>query len=96
MATRGAIFEAVHGTAPDIAGKGPRQSDRGDFVSGAMLLDYLGHPREAERIRAATGEVLRSGATLTRDLGGIATTQRMTDAVLEALNAQASSAADRA
>jgi isocitrate dehydrogenase (NAD+) len=92
---KGAIFEAVHGTAPDIAGKG-LANPIAAILSGAMLLDYLGHPRAAQRIRTATGEVLRSGATLTKDLGGVATTQRMTDAVLEALHAQASSAADRA
>jgi isocitrate dehydrogenase (NAD+) len=92
---KGAIFEAIHGTAPDIAGKG-LANPIAAILSGAMLLDYLGHPREARRIRAATGEVLQSGGTLTRDLGGIATTQQMTDAVIASLRAPASSAADHA
>jgi isocitrate dehydrogenase (NAD+) len=92
---KGAIFEAVHGTAPDIAGKG-LANPIAAILSGAMLLDYLGHPREARRIRAATGEVLRSGMTLTKDLGGLATTQKMTEAVIEALHSQTSSAADQA
>ena len=65
---KGAIFEAVHGTAPDIAGKG-LANPIAAILSGAMLLDYLGHPREAQRIRAATGEVLRSGAYLDQGPG---------------------------
>ncbi len=92
---KGAIFEAVHGTAPDIAGKG-LANPIAAILSGAMLLDYLGHPREGQRIRAATGEVLRSGASLTRDLGGIATTKQMTDAVIASLHSTPSSATDRA
>ncbi len=82
---KGAIFEAVHGTAPDIAGKG-LANPIAAILSGAMLLDYLGHPRDAQRIRTATGEVLRSGATLTKDLGGLATTQQMADAVIASLH----------
>ena len=47
---RGAIFEAVHGTAPDIAGKN-LANPTAAILSAAMMLDYLGHPREAERVR---------------------------------------------
>src|SRR5579863_8350307 len=65
---KGAIFEAVHGTAPDIAGKG-LANPIAAILSGAMLLEFLGHPQAARRIRNATGEVLQSGDTLTRDLG---------------------------
>src|SRR5579872_1699849 len=77
---KGAIFEAVHGTAPDIAGKG-LANPIAAILSGAMLLEFLGHPQAARRIRNATGEVLQSGNTLTRDLGGSATTRQMTDAI---------------
>jgi isocitrate dehydrogenase (NAD+) len=92
---KGAIFEAVHGTAPDIAGKG-LANPIAAILSGAMLLEYLGHPQAASRIRLAVGEVLRSGGTLTRDLGGAATTQEMTDAVLRVMRAPASSAVQQA
>ncbi len=92
---KGAIFEAVHGTAPDIAGKG-LANPIAAILSGAMLLDYLNHPQAAKRIRVATGEVLQSGSTLTKDLNGNATTKQMTDAVIKSLHSHASSAADRA
>ncbi|HUO03849.1 MAG TPA: isocitrate/isopropylmalate dehydrogenase family protein [Candidatus Binataceae bacterium] len=81
---RGAIFEAVHGTAPDIAGKGIANPIAA-ILSGAMLLDYLGHARAAAKIRAATGNVLRVGRVLTRDVGGKATTSEVTDAILRAV-----------
>jgi isocitrate dehydrogenase (NAD+) len=92
---KGAIFEAVHGTAPDITGKG-LANPIAAILSGAMLLEYLGHPQAARRIRNATGEVLQSGNTLSRDLGGSATTRQITDAIITAMHARPSSAADRA
>jgi isocitrate dehydrogenase (NAD+) len=82
---RGAIFEAVHGTAPDIAGKGVANPIAA-ILSGAMMLDYLGEPRAGARIRAAIGAVLRSGRVRTRDIGGHATTAEMTAAVLSAMS----------
>lgn len=82
---KGAIFEAVHGTAPDIAGKG-LANPIAAILSGAMLLDYLSRSAAASKIRAATGAVLRSGRVLTRDLGGKASTQEMTAAVIRALS----------
>ncbi|MGH7781169.1 MAG: isocitrate/isopropylmalate dehydrogenase family protein [Candidatus Binataceae bacterium] len=81
---KGAIFEAVHGTAPDIAGKG-LANPIAAILSGAMMLDYLGRPAAAKKIRAATGAVLQSGRVLTRDLGGKATTHEMTAAVIRAM-----------
>jgi isocitrate dehydrogenase (NAD+) len=84
---KGAIFEAVHGTAPDIAGKGIANPTAA-ILSSAMMLDYLGHTREGDRIRAATGAVLRSGRVLTRDLGGKASTAEITDAVIRAMSKQ--------
>ncbi|HVA76979.1 MAG TPA: isocitrate/isopropylmalate dehydrogenase family protein [Candidatus Binataceae bacterium] len=84
---KGAIFEAVHGTAPDIAGK-DLANPIAAILSGAMMLDYLGRGAAAARIRAATGAVLRSGRVLTRDLGGKAGTREMTDAVIRAMHRQ--------
>jgi isocitrate dehydrogenase (NAD+) len=82
---KGAIFEAVHGTAPDIAGKGIANPIAA-ILSGAMLLDYIGHRRAGDAIRAATGKVLRSGRVLTGDLGGRAATEEMTAAVIRAMD----------
>jgi isocitrate dehydrogenase (NAD+) len=81
---RGAIFEAVHGTAPDIAGRGVA-NPIGLILSSAMLLDYIGHPLAGEKIREAVGTVLRSGEVLTGDIGGKATTDQMTQAVIQAM-----------
>ncbi|HEY2104205.1 MAG TPA: isocitrate/isopropylmalate family dehydrogenase, partial [Candidatus Binataceae bacterium] len=92
---KGAIFEAVHGTAPDIAGNG-FANPIAAILSGAMLLEYLGHPQAARRIRNATGEVLQSGDTLSRDLGGNATTRQMTDTIIAAMHSHSSSAAQGA
>src|SRR5207244_2866412 len=64
---KGAIFEAVHGTAPDIAGKA-LANPIAAILCGAMLLDYLGMRARAESIRVATGSVLRAGKVLTRDI----------------------------
>ena len=81
---RGAIFEAVHGTAPDIAGKN-LANPVAAILSAAMLADYLKAPRVATQIRLAVGAVLRAGGVLTPDLGGKATTSSMTTAILEAM-----------
>jgi isocitrate dehydrogenase (NAD+) len=81
---RGAIFEAVHGTAPDIAGKN-LANPTAAILSAAMLLDYIGHPRAASRVREAVKSVLRSGRTVTRDLGGHATTSEMAAAIIRAV-----------
>jgi isocitrate dehydrogenase (NAD+) len=81
---KGAIFEAVHGTAPDIAGKGVANPIAA-ILSGAMMLDYLGHRDAGNAIRTATGAVLRSGRVLTGDIGGKATTEAMTSAVIRAM-----------
>src|ERR1700722_414212 len=81
---RGAIFEAVHGTAPDIAGKN-FANPTAAILSSAMMLDYLGHPREAERVIAAVKAVLKSHKNVTRDLGGKASTADMTRAIIHAM-----------
>jgi len=79
-----AMFEAVHGTAPDIAGKG-LANPTALLMSGIMMLDHLGERPAARRIEAALERVYREGKHATRDLGGKATTQEFTDAVISAL-----------
>ncbi len=79
-----AMFEAVHGTAPDIAGKG-LANPTALLMSGIMMLDHLGERPAARRIEAALERVYREGTHATRDLGGRATTQEFTDAVIAAL-----------
>ena len=81
---RGAIFEAVHGTAPDIAGKN-LANPTAAILSAAMMLDYIGHPREAARVREAVRAVLKAGKMVTRDLGGKASTADMTRAIVHAM-----------
>ena len=84
IGAHGAIFEAVHGTAPDIAGKGI--ANPGAMVLAAcMMLDHLGDPERATRIRNAFENTIREGAVLTRDLGGTASTDEFTDAVIRKL-----------
>src|ERR1700739_294561 len=80
----GAMFEAVHGTAPDIAGKG-LANPTALLMSGIMMLDHLGERPAARRIEAALERVYREGKHATRDLGGKATTQEFTNAVISAL-----------
>jgi isocitrate dehydrogenase (NAD+) len=79
-----AMFEAVHGTAPDIAGKG-LANPTALLMSGIMMLDHLGERPAARRIEAALERVYREGKHNTRDLAGKATTQQFTDAVISAL-----------
>jgi isocitrate dehydrogenase (NAD+) len=79
-----AMFEAVHGTAPDIAGKG-LANPTALLMSGIMMLDHLNERPAARRIEAALHKVYRDGKHATRDLGGTATTQEFTDAVISAL-----------
>lgn len=78
-----AVFEAVHGTAPDIAGKG-LANPTALLLSSVMMLEFMGLNDHAARIRSALFRVLSEGRTLTRDLGGSATTEAFTDALLEA------------
>jgi homoisocitrate dehydrogenase len=78
-----AYFEPVHGSAPDIAGQGIA-NPIGAILSAAMLLDHLGAAEAARRVERAVQCALREG-TLTRDLGGTASTAEMTDAILKRL-----------
>src|SRR5687768_5609221 len=80
----GAIFEAVHGTAPDIAGKGI--ANPGALIlAGCMLLEHLGQGERGRQIRRALESVIREGKTVTRDLGGTATTDEFSDAIIARL-----------
>ena len=81
-----AIFEAVHGTAPDIAGKG-LANPTALLMSASLMLDYLGEGKAAEQISAALLKVYGEGKHVTRDVGGTAGTQEFTDAVIAALDA---------
>jgi isocitrate dehydrogenase (NAD+) len=78
-----AIFEAVHGTAPDIAGKGIA-NPTALLMSSIMMLDYLNEAAAARRIENALHKVYREGKTLTRDVGGKASTAEFTQAVIGA------------
>lgn len=75
-----AVFEPVHGSAPDIAGKGIANPGAA-MLSAGMLLDYLGQPQAAERVRAAVYAALQAGY-LTPDLGGTSTTAEVGDFIL--------------
>ena len=79
-----AMFEAVHGSAPDIAGK-HIANPTALLWSACMMLDHLGEQTVAARIRKAVDQVLADKKALTPDLGGSATTQQYTQAVIEAL-----------
>ncbi|MCL4848973.1 MAG: isocitrate dehydrogenase (NAD(+)) [Acidobacteria bacterium] len=81
-----AVFEAVHGSAPDIAGQGIA-NPMALLLSALMMLRHLGEDAAADRIRAALERVLVKGETLTRDLGGTATTLAFTDAVCREVEA---------
>jgi isocitrate dehydrogenase (NAD+) len=79
-----AIFEAVHGTAPDIAGKGIA-NPTALLMSGIMMLDHLGELEAARRIEKALRRVYREGKHLTKDVGGQSTTEEFTAAVIASL-----------
>ena len=79
-----AVFEAVHGSAPDIAGKGIANPTALTF-SGVLMLRHLGEDEAADRILQATFGVLEAGKVRTPDLGGQASTQEYADAVIAEL-----------
>jgi len=80
IGTRAAIFEAVHGSAPDIAGKGIANPSA-QILAAAMMLDHVGELERARRIREAVEHVIVRQNLRTRDLGGTASTQEFGDAV---------------
>lgn len=81
---KGAIFEAVHGTAPDIAGKN-KANPTALILSGAMMLEHLGEKEAGRRVREAVASVVKRGTVLTGDLGGSATTSEFAAAVAKAI-----------
>jgi len=80
----GAIFEAVHGTAPDLVGKNAA-NPAALLLAACMLLDHLGDHDRARRIRAALEGTIKDNRTVTRDLGGTATTTEFSDAIIARL-----------
>jgi len=81
---RTAVFEAVHGTAPDIAGKGIA-NPTALMMSAVMMLDWMDLRDESKRMANALQKVYSEGKTRTGDLGGSATTRDFTDAIIAAL-----------
>jgi isocitrate dehydrogenase (NAD+) len=82
-----AMFEAVHGTAPDIAGKG-FANPTALLMSSILMLDHLGERTAAERIQNALESVYREAKHTTRDVGGKAGTEEFADALIAALNSK--------
>jgi isocitrate dehydrogenase (NAD+) len=79
------VFEAVHGSAPDIAGKG-LANPTALLLSAVLMLRHINEAEAADRIMGALGRVLVAGAVRTRDLGGTASTLEFADAVSRALD----------
>ena len=86
IGTKAAIFEAVHGSAPDIAGQGIANPSAQIFAA-AMMLDHLGEREAHDRVIGAIERVLAEGRVRTPDLGGRSTTEEMTSALRSALEA---------
>jgi tartrate dehydrogenase/decarboxylase/D-malate dehydrogenase len=80
------VFEPVHGSAPDIAGKGIA-NPLAAILSAGMMLEHLGEPEAASALHEACMSVLRDGEFVPADLGGSATTTQLGDAVVGALEA---------
>ncbi|MCO4199730.1 isocitrate dehydrogenase [Aeromonas hydrophila] len=79
-----AIFEAVHGSAPDIAGKNIA-NPTSVILASIQMLEYLGMQDKAERIREAVRATIESGNRVTRDLGGTASTSEFTQSIIDRL-----------
>lgn len=84
IGTDAAVFEAVHGSAPDIAGQGIA-NPTGLLLSACMLLDHVDQPETAARIRSALEETVVGNVCRTRDMGGDASTGEFTEALVRAL-----------
>jgi tartrate dehydrogenase/decarboxylase / D-malate dehydrogenase len=80
------MFEPIHGSAPDIAGKGIA-NPIGAIWAGALMLDHLGHRDLHDRVVSAMERVVASGKVRTPDLGGNATTKEVTDAIVKEIGA---------
>jgi isocitrate/isopropylmalate dehydrogenase len=84
MGEKHAVFEAVHGSAPDIAGKG-LANPTAVMLSGVMMLIHLKEMEAANRLRQAIESVYAKQQHVTRDVGGTAGTKEFTDAVIAAM-----------
>ena len=84
IGTDAAIFEAVHGSAPDIAGRGIA-NPLALMLAAAMMLDHVGHAERGGRVRAAIDATLREDHVRTADLGGKASTREFSKAVVSRL-----------
>ena len=80
----GAVFEAVHGSAPDIAGQGIA-NPTAILMSGIMMLRHIGERDAAERVEKALMDVFKEGKVRTKDLGGTAKTDEFATAIIEKL-----------
>jgi isocitrate dehydrogenase (NAD+) len=85
LGTDAAVFEAVHGTAPDIAGKNVA-NPTALLLSALLMLEHIGESGAASRVRQALYRVLADGAVRTRDLGGRATTMEFAEAITRHLD----------
>lgn len=88
----GAVFEAVHGSAPDIAGQGIA-NPTALMLSAIQMLRYIGEKDAADRVQAAMFAVFEEGTTITKDLGGNARTDEFARAIEEKIKAGAAAAA---
>jgi isocitrate dehydrogenase (NAD+) len=86
LGTECAIFEAVHGSAPDIAGK-DMANPTALLQSAVLMLHHIDEAETAERVQAGLEQVYRAGKTLTKDVGGTSGTKAFAEAVLEAMEA---------
>ena len=84
IGTSAAMFEAVHGSAPDIAGQGIA-NPTALILAACMMLDHVGQPEVSQRIRGAIDRVVHAGETRTRDMGGGASTQEYSASIVRAL-----------
>jgi isocitrate dehydrogenase (NAD+) len=85
IGTRYAVFEAVHGSAPDIAGKG-LANPIALILSAALMLEHIGQVRPARQVEQAVHRTLAAGTGLTRDLGGDGTTATLTGHIITNLS----------
>jgi isocitrate dehydrogenase (NAD+) len=85
MGEKHAVFEAVHGSAPDIAGKGIA-NPTAMMLSSVLMLTHLREQTAANRLQSAVEKVYAEHQHLTRDVGGAASTDQFTDAVIHAMN----------
>jgi tartrate dehydrogenase/decarboxylase/D-malate dehydrogenase len=81
------MFEPVHGSAPDIAGRG-LVNPMAAILSAGMMLDHLGEEKAGRAVERAVADVLARKEVSTPDLGGVAKTAQITEAVIESMDRQ--------